>query len=75
MTQPDWWSPIKGLQRLRTTGRVTDLGRMVAQQGTQGFVGIAYIRWATHGEPSERNAHPHFSEMGARIAVVYTMEL
>ena len=61
----------QGLQRLRTTGRVTELRKLAAQQKTEGFVGIAHTRWATHGEPSERNAHPHFSGDEYRIAVVH----
>jgi glucosamine--fructose-6-phosphate aminotransferase (isomerizing) len=57
------------LQRVRSIGRVEHLQHLVQEQQLQGFIGIAHTRWATHGEPSIRNAHPHVSVHG--VAVIH----
>ncbi len=46
----------------KTKGKVKDLEAMTVDKDVSGTVGIAHTRWATHGEPSDCNAHPHFSE-------------
>ena len=58
-----------GLIRVRKPGRVAKLEAEIKSQKTQGHLGIAHTRWATHGIPSERNAHPHVSEES--LAVVH----
>src|SRR6185369_9641723 len=55
------------LKRLRTVGKVKMLQEALDQSPTHGNLGIAHTRWATHGVPSERNAHPHISHDGLAI--------
>ncbi|CDU06260.1 Glucosamine--fructose-6-phosphate aminotransferase (isomerizing) [Vibrio coralliirubri] len=56
------------LTRVRRLGKVQELADAVEEQQVIGGTGIAHTRWATHGEPSEANAHPH---MSGDIAVVH----
>ena len=57
------------LQRLRTVGKVAELRAALAEHPLPGMLGIAHTRWATHGEPSTANAHPHICRN--RCAVVH----
>src|ERR1700730_11251387 len=57
----------KHLTRLRTVGKVRMVDDALAHTPTDGKIGIAHTRWATHGVPSERNAHPHVSRGGLAI--------
>jgi glutamine---fructose-6-phosphate transaminase (isomerizing) len=57
------------LKRLRTVGKVRMLDEALGHSPTSGKIGIAHTRWATHGVPSERNAHPHVSRDS--IAIVH----
>ena len=65
------YDPERGLQVVKTKGRIQVLADQVAARGgLRGQVGLGHTRWATHGAPSDVNSHPHVSENG-RIAVVH----
>ena len=59
-----------GLNVYKTKGKVADLDAFCKDKDVSGTVGIAHTRWATHGEPSSINAHPHYSE-SKNLAIIH----
>ncbi|WP_421622022.1 glutamine--fructose-6-phosphate transaminase (isomerizing) [Alkalilimnicola ehrlichii] len=57
------------IERERALGKVVSLAERLAERPLAGPTGLAHTRWATHGAPSDRNAHPHMS--GERLALVH----
>lgn len=63
-------SPEGELNVYKCKGKVSDLENFISDKDTRGTIGIAHTRWATHGVPDDRNAHPHLSQSG-RLALIH----
>lgn len=59
-----------GLDIYKRKGKVTELEEIIKNEQLKSTIGIGHTRWATHGEPNDRNAHPHYSASG-KLAIIH----